>query len=179
MMYRILTPLLMFKKNSTKCSIRRGGASPPSPIHHHHRVPHHHYHWHLLEASGAVNIGDAALAPCFCHLRSYDEDDDGGDHGDDDDDVHDHGDGEGEDDDVENDNDKSSSSSKTYFPRWGPSKFSILLDRAATTIIIYNNFFSQRGGAPAQEAHCTSICTSEELRRPRLEKGHREAEGPW
>ena len=65
------------------------------------------------------------------------------------------------------------------FSQVGPSKFSILLDRAATTIIIYNNFFSQRGGAPAQEAHCTSNCTSEELRRPRLEKGQREAQGPW
>ena len=36
------------------------------------------------------------------------------------------------------------------FSQVGPSKFSILLDRAATTtIIIYNNIFSQRGGAPA------------------------------
>ena len=38
---------------------------------------------------------------------------------------------------------------------------------------------SQRGGAPAQEAGCTSISTSEEIRQPRLVKGQRVAQGPW
>ena len=51
------------------------------------------------------------------------------------------------------------------------------LDRAGTTIIIYNNTFLKR--CPYSGSLSTSIPTSEELWRPRPKKGQRVRQGPW